>query len=1169
MKQSKRTERTFRVPERQLAHWYGAAVALISTLPLMVLSTPTVAAPGFSFEQVADFPFTWGSSATGVASEGLINYAMNDKGQVAFTTGSYILPQFLTHTSVYFWDPLTTTKTLLFSGDQDTTSAYAFAGVRASVGLNNSGLVSVYGYPTTTAAGTPVTPGTVEGLLYFQAPNLGLIGTADAGYAAPRTDQNALFMHGTLNASGQVAFFGSYYDDCRFGTTSLSGTIAIPTRNSTDPCRFPFGATTGGPVVNASGAAAYLTSIPDASGVYNLAISDFSPAPLAVKNSLIGPESDWYQNFGTLALNDRSYAAFTTRRNTLSSTSNFRVALLRPDRLAPIVLADTAAFGALADPGYDVSINNFNQILFGLTSGNSVVGGALWMITPSDPGVPLQVWSGTDFPTLSQPGSVASLPALAPGDNFTVNNHGDVIFAASYTNAAGTSRIGLFVAHPLPGLTPANPILPTPGNSLTPYGFRFVGACSAMAGTSFPSPSGASVLGSSLPCYVDPPVASGFTFNADAGSPHFASVRIPAPLPGGQETFVLQVAGQTFSLASGQVFDFTSVNANGVTNFSITGISPSENLDPTSPTAFVAGLTWVGGASAATSFTLVPIVSNTPQDVTAPTVVSNVVGTLGANGWYKGDVTVTWTVDDPDSAITSPACLPVNVSSDTTAQVATCTATSAGGTASSSVTIKRDATAPIASSSRTPVPNANGWNASNVTVHFTGSDATSGVASCSADQQLTAEGAAQSSVGTCSDMAGNVSAPTTASDINIDKTAPAVTASATPAPNGSGWNTTPVLVTFTGTDSLSMVAPDGCDTAVTLATDGGSQFATGSCRDRAGNAASATASGIRIDRTPPIAVASRTPAPNAAGWNNTNVVVNFDGTDGVTGSGLATCSTPSTLASEGAGLSASGVCSDVAGNTSAPASASGINIDKTAPVINIATPPNGAAYPVASVVNAGYICTDARSGVVSCAGPVAVGAAIDTVTTGSKSFTVAASDLAGNNASLSSLYSVTATSGDSTPPAIAPVVTGTMGDNGWYRSNVTVAWLIADAESAISNRTGCGTTTVVRDSAGATFTCSATSAGGSNSRSVTIKRDATLPTIAIQSPNDDQRYARNRNVPALYSCADAVSGIAECKGSVASGALLETATRGERSFQVTARDRAGNVRSTTVEYTVR
>jgi len=84
----------------------------------------------------------------------------------------------------------------------------------------------------------------------------------------------------------------------------------------------------------------------------------------------------------------------------------------------------------------------------------------------------------------------------------------------------------------------------------------------------------------------------------------------------------------------------------------------------------------------------------------------------------------------------------------------------AGGTASQSVTIKRDTTPPVAHATPAPVPNVNGWHNANVTVKFTGADATSGIANCSSDALVGSEAANQSSPpGTCTDNAGNVASP--------------------------------------------------------------------------------------------------------------------------------------------------------------------------------------------------------------------------------------------------------------------------------------------------------------------------------------------------------------------------------------------------------------------------
>ncbi len=250
-----------------------------------------------------------------------------------------------------------------------------------------------------------------------------------------------------------------------------------------------------------------------------------------------------------------------------------------------------------------------------------------------------------------------------------------------------------------------------------------------------------------------------------------------------------------------------------------------------------------------------PVVPTPPADTTPPVIGADVVGTLGNNGWYTSDVTVSWTVTDPDSAITSAPCDSVTITEDTAGVTITCVATSAGGTNSHSVTIKRDATKPSAAAAASPAPNGNGWNNTDVTVSFSGTDDTSGIASCDTAVTLSDEGAGQSTSGTCTDNAGNVSDAAMASDINIDKTAPSATAAASPAPNGNGWNNTDVTVSFSGTDDTSGIA--SCDPAVTLSGEGAGQSASGTCTDNAGNVSdAATASGINIDKTAPVVTVS-------------------------------------------------------------------------------------------------------------------------------------------------------------------------------------------------------------------------------------------------------------------------------------------------------------------------
>jgi hypothetical protein len=415
-----------------------------------------------------------------------------------------------------------------------------------------------------------------------------------------------------------------------------------------------------------------------------------------------------------------------------------------------------------------------------------------------------------------------------------------------------------------------------------------------------------------------------------------------------------------------------------------------------------------------------------PTDATPPAITPTVTGTLGNNGWYTSNVAIAWTVTDPESTPTTTACGAQNVTSDTAGVTFTCSATSAGGSTSSSVTVKRDTTAPTITASAVPAPNGNGWNNTNVTVSYVVDDALSGVdssASAVGVDVLSAEGAGQSAAGSVTDIAGNT-ASGTVSGINIDKTAPTITASAAPGPNSNGWNNTDVTVSYVVADTLSGV--DAGTSAVgidVLTAEGAGQSAAGSVTDLAGNTASATVSGINIDRTAPTITASAAPAPNGNGWNNTAVTVSYlvgdtlSGVDaGVSAAGI------DVLSADGAGQSASGSVTDRAGNT-ASATASGINIDATAPAVSIVSPAAAAVYLLNQPVTAGFSCADPLSGPVSCVGTVGNGAPINTSAVGSWVFTVVAIDAAGNATPVTVPFRVTYAFGGFRQPIPLPVST--------------------------------------------------------------------------------------------------------------------------------------------------
>jgi hypothetical protein len=128
-------------------------------------------------------------------------------------------------------------------------------------------------------------------------------------------------------------------------------------------------------------------------------------------------------------------------------------------------------------------------------------------------------------------------------------------------------------------------------------------------------------------------------------------------------------------------------------------------------------------------------------------------GTPGANGWYRSKVTVNWQIQPlPDS---STGCDAFTLTADTRGTSRTCSATWGPVTIDKSVTIAIDKAPPTARGAASRPADANGWYNHPLTVGFSGSDATSGVASCSSTPYNGPDNPAASVAGSCTDYAGN------------------------------------------------------------------------------------------------------------------------------------------------------------------------------------------------------------------------------------------------------------------------------------------------------------------------------------------------------------------------------------------------------------------------------
>jgi hypothetical protein len=308
----------------------------------------------------------------------------------------------------------------------------------------------------------------------------------------------------------------------------------------------------------------------------------------------------------------------------------------------------------------------------------------------------------------------------------------------------------------------------------------------------------------------------------------------------------------------------------------------------------------------------------------APLSVSCNGGGCGT-GWYKVSVTVAFAWD-PTGVTQTQNCDTNTVSADTAGWSRTCIVSyDNGSSAQLGVTVKKDSTPPtVTGGSPNRGPDANGWYNHPVGIAFNGSDATSGLASCTSTTYGGPDSASASFSGSCTDNAGNSSGQTSFGPIKYDATRPAVSVSLSRGPDSNGWYNHPVDFHASGSDNLSGIA--SCSSG----TFGGGGPAAASCTDNAGNTSSGSV-GVNYDASAP-AISSVTldRAPDSDGWYNHPVRVTFHGSDG--GSGIDSCTDVSYNGPDTTGTSVNGTCTDKAGNRASGTSPS-FKYDSTPPKI--------------------------------------------------------------------------------------------------------------------------------------------------------------------------------------------------------------------------------------------
>jgi hypothetical protein len=264
----------------------------------------------------------------------------------------------------------------------------------------------------------------------------------------------------------------------------------------------------------------------------------------------------------------------------------------------------------------------------------------------------------------------------------------------------------------------------------------------------------------------------------------------------------------------------------------------------------------------------------------APTASANTAtgqctpGPCGA--WMKQDVSLHWAFDPDPPTAADAGCDDQTISAEGDNTV-TCTVTWDPDPPSPfDVHVLIDKTSPtVVGGVPDRTPDSGVWFNHPVTVTFGGTDGLSGIPAGGCSQVVYAgpDSPAAGVSGTCTDMAGNQSAPGSVS-IAYDATPPVVAGALPSRPaDFNGWYNHPVSFAFFGADATSGLA--GCTSATYSGPTDSTAVVEGSCADRAGNRAASSAS-LRYDSTPP-APANLTIKPRSGA-----LLLTWPSVDGVT-----------------------------------------------------------------------------------------------------------------------------------------------------------------------------------------------------------------------------------------------------------------------------------------------
>lgn len=505
-----------------------------------------------------------------------------------------------------------------------------------------------------------------------------------------------------------------------------------------------------------------------------------------------------------------------------------------------------------------------------------------------------------------------------------------------------------------------------------------------------------------------------------------------------------------------------------------------------------AGTTWSCSASSPGG-DAGPVDVNVKVDLTDPVVTPEVTGTVGANGWYTGDVTLHWAVSDALSGLVDPAACPdVVVDADQLAQSYGCSVTdNAGRSASATTQIKRDASAPQVTANVSGLAGTNDWYRSDVDVSWTITEDVSNplvVTGCEA----TLVGDTAGTTLPCSvtnDAGLSTNAPVT---VKVDQLAPSVTGTATGQAGTNGWFTDDVTVSWATSDSGPSGLVAGCAADVQTAETTGVTF-TCTVFDEAGNSASDDVD-VKLDKTAPSIDVDVTGTAGNAGWYVSDAAVDWTTDESVaTPVDETACLDVVVSDTDADGYDVTCTVTNDAGLTSEETVT--VKVDTLAPtVVGAATGDEGDNDWFVGDVTVAWDVTDGGSGLASdCVDDE------QTAETTGVTFTCSVEDVAGNTASDSVDVKL-----DKTAPTVDVDVTGTTGNDGWFTSAAHVDWTATEDVATPVDEAACADTDVDdTDSDGDEVTCTVTNdAGLTAEETVTVKVDTVAPVVGYALTGD-------------------------------------------------------------------